>query len=638
MTPISDSPQVPPSPPPRNRRTLALLGAVLVVILAGAGIFSLVQTPVPPVPPTLTASPIGSATVAPPAPTGVISRPDLPTRDPSRPTPPAVPTVLYSYTGGNGPHISGITAGVGMTGYDLAGAVPVAVSFSSAMDHPTTQNAFALTDAAGKTVPGAFAWPAAETLLFTPAGALAPSSAYTITVGSATTTGGERLIAPASVQFSTAPPAGILRTLPAPDAHSVVTDTLISVQFTRPMIPLTALDAQPDVSRWVSIQPAVAGRFVWLGTATLGFRPTTGFLPSTTYRVEVQTGLPDAGGVGISQGLQWQFTTIQPDLISVSPANGAGDVDLDTPLVLGFNQPMDHASVEAALRVSDIQGRFSWSPASDVVTYTPASLLPFSQTINAHLEGSLKPAQGEAVAADPKTQAWTFRTVEQTHRDGSQPSPDQENAPSSNLSVSFNNGLAPGQDFGSLITVDPRPAGFLGQWQVEPAGRVVMTDHVTLAADTSYRFTIKAGLKDRYGAPVKAESWTAKVGPPPPDIQLLGGQFQPVLADAPVRLRVEAPNLDSFTLNLYQLDEANMRTLIRDYGQTVPGSRKRTWTVQVPGGKGPAKAFTVPIAPDGAADRLPAGYWVLEATAPAPSYMGPEPLRDYIVFVAATPV
>ncbi|MDQ2807455.1 MAG: Ig-like domain-containing protein, partial [Chloroflexota bacterium] len=472
------------------------------------------------------------------------------------------------------------------------------------------------------------------TLLFTPAGALAPSSAYTITIGTATTAAGAPITAPVSARFSTAPPAGILRTLPAPDARNVITDTLISVQFTRPMIPLTALDAQPDVSRWVSIQPAVAGRFVWLGTATLGFRPTAGFLPSTTYRVAVQTGLPDAAGVGISQGLQWQFTTIQPDLISVSPPNGAGNVDLDAPLVLGFNQPMDHASVEAALRVSDVQGRFSWSPASDVVTYTPASLLPFSKTLNVHLEGSLKPAQGEAVAADPKTQAWTFRTVEQTHRIASEPASDRENAPGSNVAVSFNNGLAAGQDFGSLITIEPRPTGFLGQWQVEPEGRVVMTDHVTLAPDTTYRFTIKAGLKDRYGALVKAESWTAKVGPPPPDIRLLGGEFQPVVADAPVRLRVEAPNLDSFTLNLYQLNESDMRSLIRDYKQQVPGSRKRSWTIQVPGGKGPAKAFTIPVAPDGVSDRLPAGYWVLEATAPAPSYMGPEPLRDYVVFVA----
>ncbi len=626
----------PQSPAPRNRRTLVLLGVILVVILGGAVTFGLLRNtaPLPLVPPTLTAPPLaGTATAAPPAPTQVISRLDPPTRDPSRPTPPAVPTVLYSYNGNGGPHVSGITAGVGMAGYDLAGAVPVAVSFSTAMDHNAAQAAFALADGAGKAVPGAFAWPADQTLVFTPSLALAPSTAYTITVGNAITVDGQPLAA-AAAHFSTAPPAGILRTLPAPDTRRVTTDTLISIQFTRPLIPLTALDAQPDVSRWVSIQPAVVGRFVWLGTATLGFRPTAGFRPSTTYQVDVQTGLPDAGGVGISKGLSWQFTTIQPDLVSVSPPNGAGNVDLDAPLVVTFNQPMDHAAVEAALRVADVQGRFSWSPASDVFTYTPAALLPFNKRILVHLEGSLKPAQGEGVQADPKTQAWTFNTVEQTHMIGSEPAKDRDNAPASNLAVYFNNGLAPGQDFGSLITIDPRPAGFLGQWQVEPQGRVVMTDHITLAPDTSYQFTIKPGLKDRYGAAVKAEQWTAKVGPPPPDIRLLGGQFQPVVADAPVRLRVEAPNLDSFTLNLYQLSEADMRSLVRDYKQQVPGSRKRSWTVQVPGGKGPAQAFTIPVALDGTGDRLPAGYWVLEATAPAPSYMGPEPLHDYAVFVA----
>jgi uncharacterized protein YfaS (alpha-2-macroglobulin family) len=617
---------------PRNRRLWLAGGGLTVLIL---GLIILISPLSPFNTPTPTPGP-GETPVATPS-------PEVPGTPPPSPTPgpTAVPTIIYSYTGGDGrPHVSGITAGVGMAGYDLAGAVPIAVSFSAAMNTGTAQTAFALADTAGKTVAGAFNWAAADTLIFTPSTTLAPSMAYTVSVSSAATTAdGATLAAPALARFVTAPPPSILRTLPAADAREVPTDTLISIQFNRPMIPLTALNAQPDVSRWVSISPAVPGRFVWLGTATLGYRPAAGFQPSTTYKVAVQPGLPDAGGVGLPGGSTWQFTTIRPDVLSVSPPNSAEQIDRDAPLVVRFNQAMDHASAQAALRITpNVQGQFSWSPASDVMTYTPSSLLPFATAVRVRLEGRLAPAQGDAIQADANTLSWSFTTVEQTHMVSSQPSKERDNAPGSGLAVGFNNALAPGQDFGKLITVNPRPAGFLGQWELDPSGHAVMTNVAQLQPDTVYRFEVKEGLKDRYGAPVKAESWTAKIGPLPPDIALQGGMFQPVYADAPLRLEVQAPNLDQFTATLYRLSENDLRQVLNPSynggSPAVPGTRARTWTVQVPGGKGPAKPFWVTVGPDGAADRLPPGYWVLEATAPAPSYMGPEPLRDYVLFVS----
>ena len=85
-----------------------------------------------------------------------------------------------------GPHVLGITAGVGMSRGTIAGAAPIAVTFSDDMDQASAQAAFALAPQAQ----GNFKWQG-KTLLFTPASALQPSTPYTITVAAdAKTSGG----------------------------------------------------------------------------------------------------------------------------------------------------------------------------------------------------------------------------------------------------------------------------------------------------------------------------------------------------------------------------------------------------------------------------------------------------------------
>ncbi|HEY0071784.1 MAG TPA: Ig-like domain-containing protein, partial [Chloroflexia bacterium] len=176
--------------------------------------------------------------------------------------------------GDSKPRVLGITAGVGMRSGDIAGAAPLAVTFSEAMDQASAQSAFLLKPQ----VPGKFAW-TANTLVFTPDQPFQPNTSYTLTVAAdARSQKGENVAAPLSASFQTAPPPAVLRTLPSTGASEVPTDTIVTITFNRPMIPLTALDSQPDPSQWVTITPNVKGRWVWLGTAAVGFRAETGFL------------------------------------------------------------------------------------------------------------------------------------------------------------------------------------------------------------------------------------------------------------------------------------------------------------------------------------------------------------------------
>jgi uncharacterized protein YfaS (alpha-2-macroglobulin family) len=545
-------------------------------------------------------------------------------------------------TGVGGPRVVGITAGVGMRSGDVAGIAPIAVTFSEAMDKSSAQSAFEVVPA----VSGDFKWQE-NTLLFTPQSALSPSTAYTVTMSAAAKTGSGKVLAvPLSASFQTAPPPTILRTLPSDGATEVPLDTIATITFNRPMIPLTALDSQPDVSQWVSIEPAVAGRWVWLGTSAVGFRADEGFLPSTLYTIQVKEGWPDSAGVAMTAGASIKFTTIRPAILSVSPSNGASDVSLDALVVVRFNQPMDHASVEQAIRPNDtrtntaVSGTYSWSPDSTVMTFTASSLLDFSRSYVVVANGEVKPAKGapSELAGGSAANTWSFTATDPTSVQGHSPdSSDGPAAPSNSFGFYFNNPLAPNQDVASFTSIDPAPEGYNNVLEIDPGGTSVFTDQVKLLPNTTYRFQLRAGLKDKWGFDVTPTTWTVNVGPLPPGLALKGGGFQPVYADGPSRVRIETVNLDKVTLHLHSLSEAELREIYTDpnilYNPTPTyiGKLEREWDVAVSkDNEGRATIFPA-IGLNAATDRLPVGFYFLRADAPTP--YSSELLQAYTVLM-----
>ncbi|HEX9987183.1 MAG TPA: Ig-like domain-containing protein [Chloroflexia bacterium] len=545
-------------------------------------------------------------------------------------------------TGVGGPRVVGITAGVGMRAGDVAGIAPIAVTFSEAMDKSSAQSAFEVVPA----VSGDFKWQE-NTLLFTPQSALSPSTAYTVTMSAAAKTGsGKELAVPLSASFKTAPPPAILRTLPSDGATEVPLDTIATITFNRPMIPLTALDSQPDVSQWVSITPSVAGRWVWLGTSAVGFRADAGFLPSTLYTIQVKEGWTDSAGVPLTAGTSVRFTTIRPAILSVSPSNGARGVSLDAPVVLRFNQPMDHPSVEQAIRANDtrtntaVSGTYSWSPDSTVMTFTASSLLAFSRSYVMSVSGQVRPANGTAteLVGGSAANTWSFTATDPTSVQGH--SPDNSSspvAPSTSFGFYFNNPLAPNQDVAGFTSIDPTPEGYNNVLEIDPGGTSVFTGEVRLLPNTTYRFQLRAGLKDKWGFDVAPAAWTVNVGPLPPGLALKGGGFQPVYADGPSRVRIETVNLDKVTLHLHTLSEAELREMhtnpnaFYNSPPTFPGKLVREWDVPVSkDNEGRANIFPA-IGLNAATDRLPVGFYFLRADAPTP--YSPELLQAYTVLM-----
>jgi len=72
---------------------------------------------------------------------------------------------------------------------------------------------------------------------------------------------------------------------------------------------------------------------------------------------------------------QSQWLPPEPIVTNQVPAHGVGNVNVHSPLVLRFNQPMQTNSVETALSISPpVSGSFAWNSQRTEMTFTPSGL------------------------------------------------------------------------------------------------------------------------------------------------------------------------------------------------------------------------------------------------------------------------
>ena len=67
-----------------------------------------------------------------------------------------------------------------------------------------------------------------------------------------------------------------------------------------------------------------------------------------------------------------QIHPLDPVVTAISPAHDAKEISPAAPIVIYFSRPMDTGSVEQAFSTTpSVNGKFSWSPARDAMTFTP---------------------------------------------------------------------------------------------------------------------------------------------------------------------------------------------------------------------------------------------------------------------------
>jgi len=214
-----------------------------------------------------------------------------------------IPTVVQQVLASSGNRDAGPSAAAEDVAPDASAATAIGLTFSAAMDHSATENAFWITPS----VPGAFQWQG-TTLWFAPEQRLAPGVRYAISVAGARDADGIRVGGDTSFSLAIRPSAQAMTVSPAIWA-SEVTGQTVTIGFSQPM-DRDATAAAFSLSDTTSGQPVV-GQIAWSADArSLTFSAGGALTEGHTFVANLGAGARDADGNPVS--ISWQFSTAAP--------------------------------------------------------------------------------------------------------------------------------------------------------------------------------------------------------------------------------------------------------------------------------------------------------------------------------------
>jgi hypothetical protein len=528
-----------------RKQTRAWAALTLIsVIAASCGIFNPTPTPTPLIPPTAAVPPT--------------------------PLPPIAPNVIDQLPARGDEHKL---------------TDPILVYFDAPMDTASTERAFSMGGVTGK-----FVWSEKDTVLqFTPDKPLGRAARYEVKIGTeARSKAGLALTREVIFDVETVGYLEVTQVLPAPDSFAAAVDSVITVMFNRPVVPLTGLADQATLPNPLSLTPLVEGKGEWLNTSIFVFRPAQPLAGGQTYTGRVASGLGDVTGGELPSDFAWSFTVAPPSVVSSEPAFGAINSALTTPISVTFNQPMDRASTEAAFGVTQPgqpakPGTFRWADDDQSFGFTPADRLGYGSTYKVTVgAAALAEGGGASLGAD---YAFEFETVKAPAILSTNPSDGAQNVEASN---GFRIFFASPMEVSTLdanIEIEPKPTQVYTYFADYDFSYYIGWD---LQPSSSYRVTFKPGMKDPYGADALTEPRTIAftTAPLPPQAFFTsGGTVGVYSAYLPTELFITTVNVDEVDLELYPLTVLEFYNLTGpnqyDFSQSFSPSQPR-----VPGGPG----------------------------------------------------
>jgi uncharacterized protein YfaS (alpha-2-macroglobulin family) len=395
------------------------------------------------------------------------------------------------------------------TGEAQALDAPIELVFDQPMDAESVAQAFDIAPAVdgAPAVVGALKWADSRTLVFTPAEPLARDANYRVTVGqSARNTEGTALVDPVTFQFQTVGHLVVSEVQPPPDSEDVAPATSVTVVFNRPVVPLTAIGDQESLPNPLTFTPPVQGTGEWLNTSIYRFHPEGGFLPAMRYTARVVAGLSDTLGTPLAEDYTWTFTTQRPLALTWTPGTDDEYVAPTAVISVTFNQPMDHASVEAAftLRVNNqpVAGTFRWAGgetaiAEETMIFVPAAPLPRNAEPYVVLAGSARAFNSDVTL--PQQYAWRFYTVRDPGVISTSPVNGETNvSPYSDILIDFASPMQR-EGFMDYVRIIPEPTQVYTYWR-ESDTEVRLS--LSLEPATVYNITLDGEAPDKYGLPL----------------------------------------------------------------------------------------------------------------------------------------
>ncbi|MGC9396859.1 MAG: Ig-like domain-containing protein, partial [Anaerolineae bacterium] len=501
---------------------------------------------------------------------------------------------------------------------------PIELVFDQPMDAESVAEAFAI----APSVDGALEWADSRTLVFTPAEPLARGASYRVTLdANARNAEGTMLADPVAFQFQTVGHLVVSEVQPAPDSENVAPDTSVTVVFNRPVVPLTAIDDQASLPNPLTFTPPVQGTGEWLNTSIYRFHPEGGFLPATQYTARV-AGLSDTFGAPLAEDYTWTFTTQRPLALKRTPGTNDEHVAPTAVISVTFNQPMDHASVEAAFTLNinrqQVAGTFRWAGgetavAEETMVFVPAGALPRNVEPYAVLANTARARNSEVTL--PQRYAWRFYTVRDPGVISTSPVYGETNvSPYSDIIIDFASPMQR-EGFMDYVRIIPEPTQVYTYWR-DSDTQVRLS--LKLDPATTYNLTLDGEAPDKYGAPLGA----------PLRLRFTTGDLSPYVtlntvaslstfnAYTDTAIYVGHRNVSRLDAQLYRL---SVEDFIRFYDHQdynyrndfVPRAADlvRSWAMPVDSPRNTSGLVRVDMV-DANAEQLPPGIYLLRMSAP----------------------
>ncbi|MBA3868389.1 MAG: Ig-like domain-containing protein, partial [Anaerolineae bacterium] len=341
----------------------------------------------------------------------------------------------------------------------------------------------------------------------------------------------------------------------------------------------------------ITIAPDATGKGEWLNTSIYVFHPDPALAGGTQYTITVNPALTAQDGATLEKPFSWSFKTSAPVVVEVNPQAQATDVTLDSTVQVKFNQPMNHASTEAAFSLvgqgttEPTKGTFVWADDGAGFQFKPDAPLKIDTVYDVSLKAGIEALNGgEKLQATTK---WSFATVPLPGIISTDPADGATGVyPYGSLTLYF----ASNMDVDTLkdkITIEPKP------WR-DPDYYYSDYDHsynvsFPVEPSTDYTVTIAPGMKDVYGNTI-TESRIIKYTTAPYDptfaLQVPGEVgFYNAHADE-TRLYLTHRNITSLDLQLYNVPLSNFASALAqdNYGAASsftpdPATLIRNWQV-----------------------------------------------------------
>ncbi len=368
---------------------------------------------------------------------------------------------------------------------------------------------------------------------------------------------------------------------------------LPSITFSKPVMALATVGAERSHLAPARIDPAVAGEWRWLGSASVEFVPASPLPDGTRFTVTVPAGLRAVDGSVLAESHVFSFETRRPAVVRVEPRDGWSWVTPTTRFWIVFDRPVADLGRHVALRAGGkdvpvrVTGKFhvadeeralraaddgedragpGWDDRRTRYEITPSRPLPLDTVVELSISPALTGVEGPLPMGEGKR--WTFRTYGAMGVTGATACDGVDLCP-----------------YGPLIVKTTNPADvrtLRGRVRIEPAAeidwdRVEASEpsewetgwkpHFSLPGrfrpGIAYRVTIAAGVADAFGQAAGAAVVTARTSELEPSFSMSRGAAL-LEAAGDGALPVEAENLRKLEVTVWRLTPGDVARLLAE--------------------------------------------------------------------------